>query len=67
MSTIIGTSHYTSRAAADRNYSSKEGGGDVDAALAEGRIHIGKPPTKPGETLSVKDGRYHVTTPAPSK
>ncbi len=60
MSTIIGTSHYVSRAAAELNYHRKEGGGDVESALSEGRIHIGKPATKPGETLFVKDGRYHI-------
>ena len=33
----------------------------VDRKIAEGEIHIGKPPMKPGDTLTIEDCRYHVT------
>jgi hypothetical protein len=28
--------------------------------ISAGEIHIGKPPLKPGETLFIKDNRYHI-------
>jgi hypothetical protein len=34
----------------------------IDDKLNAGEIHIGKPATKPGETLSIEDNRYHVTS-----
>jgi hypothetical protein len=64
----IGTAHFVSRDAAEHYYSDYEGDADdtrraVDRKLAEGIIHIGKPPLKEGETLSVGDNgtRYFVT------
>lgn len=33
----------------------------VDQKLNAGEIHIGKPPLKPGQTLTIEDNRYHVT------
>lgn len=33
----------------------------VDQKLNEGEIHIGKPPLKPGDVLTIEDNRYHVT------
>jgi hypothetical protein len=36
----------------------------VDQKLNAREIHIGKPPLKPGETLSIEDNRWHVTEPA---
>ncbi len=69
-----GTSYFVSRAAAVRYYADYESGTRsgkrfqaehaVDTKLAEGSIHIGEPPLKPGETLSVIDAgtRYAVTT-----
>jgi hypothetical protein len=33
----------------------------IDLKLNEGAIHIGKPPVKPGETLTIEDNRYHIT------
>lgn len=35
----------------------------VDQKLNEGQIHIGKPPTKPGDILTIEDNRWHVTSP----
>lgn len=35
----------------------------VRLKIASGEIHIGKPPLKPGETLFIKDNRYHVQSP----
>jgi hypothetical protein len=61
MPTTIGTAHYVSRAAAEANYH-KEGGGCVETALKEKRIYIGKPPIKDGESLRVRDGRYHIVS-----
>lgn len=36
----------------------------VDRKLNSCEIHIGRPAIKPGETLSIEDNRYHITTPA---
>lgn len=33
----------------------------IDSKLNLGEIHIGKPPLKPGDVLTIKDNRYHVT------
>lgn len=35
----------------------------IDRKLNEGQIHIGKPALKDGETLTIEDNRYHITTP----
>lgn len=32
----------------------------VDEKLNAGEIHIGKPKLQPGQTLSIKDNRYHI-------
>lgn len=37
----------------------------VDQKLNSGEIHIGKPPTKPGDVLTIEDNRYHVTEAEP--
>jgi len=39
----------------------------VNARLNEGAIHIGKPPLKPGETLTIEDNRYHITETQPHR
>ena len=62
MHTYHRTGHYVSEDAARRRYE-QEGGGDVDLALKEGRIKIGPPPARPGETLEVREGRYHYVVP----
>lgn len=33
----------------------------VDEKLNTEEIHIGKPPVKPGDALSIEDNRYHIT------
>lgn len=60
-----GTSYFVSKAAAVRYY--RDYGDDarsVDRKLAEGLIHIGKPPIRPGDRLSVIDSgtRYEIET-----
>ncbi len=35
----------------------------VARKLSVGEITIGKPALKPGETLTIEDNRYHITTP----
>lgn len=37
----------------------------VDAKLNASEIHIGKPPLKPGERLSIQDNRWHIEGAAP--
>ena len=32
----------------------------VAQKIFHGEIHIGKPPLKPGESLFIKEGRYHI-------
>jgi hypothetical protein len=55
----VGTHHYRSEAEARRNYN-----GDLDSALAEGRIAIGRPILKPGQRLLVDwSGRYFIEEP----
>ena len=39
----------------------------VDRKLAAGEIHIGPPPTKPGDVITIEDCRYHVTEPEQRK
>lgn len=54
-----GTSHYRSEREARAAYPLT-----YEDAMLEGRIQIGKPTLKPGETLLVdEDGRYHIETP----
>ncbi len=66
----IGTSYFVSLSAAVRYY--KPYGTDkanVEQKIAEGEIHIGKPPVKPGEKLfKIDDGtRYAIeNVPVPS-
>lgn len=60
-----GTSYFTSRRAAERYYSGPVWDDPKDVVtrkLAEGEIHIGKPPLKPGQRLSVipSEGRYQI-------
>ena len=59
-----GTSYFVSRAAAGRYYSAYEDDAAraVARKLADGEIHIGKPPLKPGQRLSVipGEGRYQI-------
>lgn len=59
-----GTSYFVSLAAAVRYY--RDYGYDkrgVQRKIAEGEIHVGKPPLKSGDRLSVIDGgtRYQIT------
>lgn len=54
----IGTSYFKDRAAAVRYYRNYEGANAEDAVtrkLAEGQIHLGEPPHKPGDTLRLID------------
>jgi len=37
----------------------------VDRKLNAREIHIGKPPLKPGDTLTIEDNRYHITEAKP--
>lgn len=58
-----GTSYFVSRAAAVRYYEDQgDDGAAVDQMIAAGTIHIGKPPLKPGQRLSViaGEGRYQI-------
>lgn len=59
-----GTSHFVSRAAAERYYAACETdpARAVARKLADGEIHIGKPELKPGQRLSViaGEGRYQI-------
>lgn len=65
----IGTSYFTSESAAIRYYRDYENGSTVAATravatkLREGSIHIGEPPVKLGERLSIIDdgARYAIT------
>jgi hypothetical protein len=60
---IVGTSYFVNKAAAVRYYAYEHATeSNIDRKLAEGLIHIGEPPTKPGEWLKlIDDGtRYAV-------
>lgn len=65
----IGTSYFTSESAAIRYYRDYEGGSTIAAShaverkLREGSIHIGEPPVKLGERLTIIDdgARYAIT------
>ena len=51
-----GTGHFVSKAAARNNgYSSS-----LDDALKEGRIVIGNPEIKAGQTLIIKNDQYYI-------
>lgn len=63
--TTIGTSYFVSFDAAVKYYRDYEEfpASAVATKLEEGDIHIGKPPIKPGEKLSLNsEGRYVITT-----
>lgn len=58
-----GTSYFVSHEAARRYYRATHPHDDtVNRKLAEGEIHIGKPPLKDGQRLSVipDEGRYQI-------
>lgn len=58
-----GTSYFTSKPAAVLYYAYENATeADIDRKIAEGLIHIGKPPLKPGEILSTIDNhaRYAI-------
>lgn len=55
MTTRTGTAHYVTYAAAKRHYPD-----DVDNALYEKRIFVGRPNYRSGQWLSVHDGRYFI-------
>ncbi len=38
----------------------------INAKLNGQEIHIGKPVLKPGQTLTIKDNRYHITDTPPA-
>lgn len=62
--TTVGTSYFPTRSNAVRYYREQgfeDPSGYVETSLKDGAIHIGKPPMKPGQTLSISDCRYHVT------
>lgn len=64
MATKYGTSYFPTRGNAIRyyrDYEGKDAATAVDRKLAAGEIHIGKPPLKPGDVLTIEDCRYHVT------
>lgn len=62
-----GTSYFVGREAAERYYGQFYGdpATAVTRKIAEGEIHIGKPPLKPGERLTVipGEGRYMIEAP----
>lgn len=60
-----GTSYFVSRRAAERyfrHYHYEDIKATITRKLAEGDIHIGKPPLEPGDKLSVipGEGRYQI-------
>jgi len=60
----FGTSSFVSRAAALKYY--KPYGTDaaeVTRKEQDGEISYGRPTLKPGESLTVREGRYHITSP----
>lgn len=64
-----GTSYFPSYGAALRYYrpyeqpcTTQELRAVIDRKLNEGQIHIGRPPLKPGDRLTIEDNRYHVIT-----
>lgn len=61
--TKYGTSYFPTRGNAIRYYRAYENdpAAAVERKLKAGEIHIGKPPTKPGDVLTIEDCRYHVT------
>lgn len=67
-----GTSYFVSKAAAVRYYRAYEGANAAAAVarkIREGEIHIGRPPVKAGERISLIDGgkRYAISNPASGK
>lgn len=59
----IGTSYFTSKPAAVLYYAYENATeADIDRKVAEGLIHIGKPPLKPGELLSTIDNHARYAT-----
>lgn len=68
--TTIGTAYFVSPLAALRYY--REYGataGLVATMIRDGTIHIGRPPTRPGDRLSIIDDgtRYAITEAAPCR
>lgn len=62
---ITGTCHFPSKLDAVLYYKPQEGGmvnaeRAVNQKLREKAIFIGEPDLKPGEKLTVIDGRYHI-------
>ena len=64
---ITGTSHFKSRESAISYYAEYGNDvSDVDRKIADGEIHIGKPQTKPGQSLGLIDeGRRYAIHDAP--
>lgn len=63
MPMTIGTNYFVSRSAAiSFYYAYGYDSIEVDRRIKEGDIHIGEPPTKPGETIIRVDGgkRYAI-------
>jgi hypothetical protein len=57
--TITGTSYFPSLHDAYLYYAQLNID-EVAYKIKMGEIHLGKPPLKPGETLFIKDNRYHI-------
>ena len=62
---IIGTPYFVSYPAAVKYYKDQYSGytkQDIDNKLENNEIFIGKPKIDKDETLSINDGRYHITS-----
>jgi hypothetical protein len=60
---ITGTSYFPTKSDAIKYYvpvCDEDVRLTVEHKIAQGEIHIGKPPIEPGEKLIIKDNRYHI-------
>jgi hypothetical protein len=55
MPTYIGTCYFDSVASANQHCDRE--------ALKEGRATVGRPTIRPGESLKLREGRYHIVCP----
>lgn len=68
MTMTTGTSYFVDKRSAIRYFAYENAtSADIDRKLAEGLIHLGPPPLKPGERLSVIDNgtRYAIKSATP--